>query len=149
MMWQRSCHSPVSMDWTRYVYSAYALDKKFLSLLKDGIWVRYMARADRATQMRNEEPIAIVLELPEELQHVGERPASSLVALAARDRFVKDIRWHVANNRAVVIKGCCFSQCRGFSVEDIGMVRPSMSHSVYWQGKCIKLLLLLSQSTYR
>jgi hypothetical protein len=127
------------------MYSMYILENKFILFLKDGTWVRYMARADNATQMRNEEPIATVLELPEELRHVGECPASSSVALGARDHFVKDIRWHIANNRAVIIKGCCFRQCRGFSVEDIGMVRPSMSHSVYWQGT---RLSLLRQSNY-
>jgi hypothetical protein len=103
--------------------------------------VQFMAQADMAIQMRNEKPIAVALELPEELQHTSERPRPSSVALAAREKFVKEIRNHIANNRAVVIKGCCFSQCRGFSVEDIGMVRPSMSHSVYWQGTCIQLLL--------
>jgi hypothetical protein len=100
-----------------------------------------MARADNATQMRDNEPIAVVLELPEELQHTSERPKPSSVALEARERFVKEIRKHISNNRAVVIKGCCFSQCRGFSVEDIGMVRPSMSHSVYWHGMWMQLLL--------
>lgn len=112
-----------------------------VSLTQDGDWVQFMARADKATQMRNGEPIAVALELPEELQHTSERPRRSSVALAAREGFVKEIRNHIANNRSVVIKGCCFSQCRGFSVEDIGMVRPSMSHSVYWQGTCIPLLL--------
>ena len=91
--------------------------------------------------MCNEESIAVKLELPEELQHTSERPRPSPVALAAREIFVKEIRNHIANNRAVVIKGCCFSQCKGFSVEDIGMVRPSMSHSVYWQGTCINMFL--------
>jgi hypothetical protein len=100
-----------------------------------------MARADNATQMRDNEPIAVVLELPEELQHTSGRPKPSSVALEARERFVKEIRKHISNNRAVVIKGCCFSQCRGFSVEDIGMVRPSMSHSVYWHGMWMQLLL--------
>src|SRR6267154_4711739 len=113
----------------------------FVSLTQDGDWVQFMARADKAIQMCNEEPIAVELELPEELQHTSERPRPSPVALAAREIFVKEIRNHIANNRAVVIKGCCFSQCKGFSVEDIGMVRPSMSHSVYWHGTCINMFL--------
>ena len=101
-----------------------------------------MALAHNTFQIPDEEPIAIVLELPEELQHTSERPRPSSVALAARDQFVKEIRTHIGNNRAVVVKGCCFSQCRGFSVEDIGMVRPFMSHSVYWQGICIPFVAL-------
>jgi hypothetical protein len=105
-------------------------------LPQDGNWVQYMARTENATEMRNEEAFAVVLELPEELRRTSERPQPSTIALAARDKFIKEIRSHIANNRAVVIKACCFSQCRGFSVEDIGMVRPSMSHSVYWQGMC-------------
>jgi hypothetical protein len=104
------------------------------SLSQDGNWIEYMARAANAIQMHDEEPAAVALELPEELRHTSERPRPSAVALAAREQFVKEIRNHVSNNRAVVIRGCCFSQCRGFSVEDIGMVRPSMSHSVYWHG---------------
>jgi hypothetical protein len=91
-------------------------------LTQDGDWVQFMARADNATQVRNNEPIAVVLELPEELRHTTECPRPSSVALAARDRFVKEIRTQISNNKAVVIRGCCFSQCRGFSVEDIGMV---------------------------
>ena len=95
-----------------------------------------MAQADNMTEMHNEEAFAVVLELPEVLRSTSDHPKPSTVALAARDKFIKEIRSHIANNRAVVIKACCFSQCRGFSVEDIGMVRPSMSHSVYWQGMC-------------
>jgi hypothetical protein len=95
-----------------------------------------MARAENATEMRNEDAFAVILELPEELRRTLEHPQPSTVALAARDKFIKEIRSHIANNRAVVVKACCFSQCRGFSMEDIGMVRPSMSHSVYWQGMC-------------
>ena len=39
---------------------------------------------------------------------------------------------------------CCFSQCRGFSVEDIGMVRPSMFHSVYWHGTSTMVYICLN-----
>ena len=93
-------------------------------------------------QIPDEEPIAVVLELLEELQHTLEHPSPSSVALAARNQFIKDIRTHIGNNRAVVVKGCCYSQCRGFSVEDIGMVRPFMSHAVYWHGICIPFVAL-------
>ena len=93
-----------------------------------------MARAVNAIHMQDDEPIAISLELPEELRHTSERPRPSSIALEAREQFVREIRKHISNNIAVVVRGCCFSQCRGFSVEDIGMVRPSMFHSVYWHG---------------
>lgn len=138
--WQRSSHSLVAMEWTRYSFSDSDLGTVYISLIQDRNWVNYMARADNATQMRNEEAFAVVLELPEELRRTSERPQPSSVALAARDKFVKTIRGHIANNRAVIVKACCFSQCRGFSIEDIGMVRPSMSHSVYWQGMCTRNL---------
>src|SRR6202022_3678831 len=96
-----------------------------------------MAQAHNAFQIPDEEPIAVVLELLEELQHTSERPRPSSVALVARDQLIKETKTHVGNNRAVVVKGFCFSQCRGFSVEDISMVRLFMLHSVYWQGICI------------
>jgi hypothetical protein len=99
-----------------------------------------MAQVDKAIQMCNEKPIAVMLELSEELQHTLECPRPTSVALAARENFIKEIRNHITNNRAIVIKGCCFSQCRGFSVEDIGMVRPFMLHAVYWQSMCMQLL---------
>lgn len=116
------------------VHHLYFMINVFIIFLQDGNFVQYMARAANAIQMRDEVPIAVALELPEELRHTSERPRPSAITLPARDRFVKEIRMHISRNRAVVIKGCCFSQCRGFSVEDIGMVRPSMAHSVYWHG---------------
>jgi hypothetical protein len=130
-VWQRSSHSPIAK---RCVCRTHISESASVPPTQDGDWVEFMARADNATQMHNNEPIAVVLELPEELQHTSERPRPSSVALEAREMFVKAIRNHISHNRAVIIKGSCFSQCRGFSVEDIGMVRPSMSHSVYWQG---------------
>ena len=124
------------------MYSTHILEStSVLPITQDGDLVQFMARADNATQMRDNKPIAAILKLPEELQYTSERPRPFSVVLAARERFVKDIRNHISNNRAVVIKGCCFSQCRGFSVEDISMVRPSMSHSVYWQGTCMHSFL--------
>jgi hypothetical protein len=117
------------------------LESTSVSLTQDGDWVQFMARANNATQMRNDEPIAVVLDLPEELKQTSERPRHSSAALAARERFVKEIRNNISNNRAVVIKGCCFGQFSGFSVEDIGMVRPTMSHSVYWHGMCMQSFL--------
>jgi hypothetical protein len=120
---------------TGCVCSTHISESTYVSFItQDADWVQFMARADNATQIPSDEPVAVILELPEELKHISERPRPSSIALAARDGFVKDIRNHISNNRAVVIRGCCFGQCRGFSVEDIGMVRPSMSHSVYWQG---------------
>ncbi len=110
------------------------LESTSITVTQDGDWVHFMSQADNATQTPGDEPIAVILELPEELKHISERPRPSSVALEARERFVQAIRKHISHNRAVIIKGSCFSQCRGFSVEDIGMVRPSMSHSVYWQG---------------
>ena len=101
-----------------------------------------MARVHNMFQIPDEELIAIVLELLEELQHTSECPRPSSVALVARNQFVKDIRTHIGNNRAVVVKGCCYSQCCGFSVEDIGMVRSFMSHAVYWHGICIPFVAL-------
>ena len=101
-----------------------------------------MARAHNVFQIPDEEPIAVVLELQEELQHTSERPRPSSIALTARNQFIKDIRTHIGNNRAIVVEGCCYSQCHGFSVEDIGMVRPFMSHDVYWQGICIPFVAL-------
>ena len=100
----------------------YILDLTSLLPSQDGDWVEYMARAVNAIQMHDEEPVAIALELPEELRHMSECPRPSAVALEARDQFVKEMRNHISNNKAVVIKGCCFSQCRGFSIKDIGMV---------------------------
>jgi hypothetical protein len=149
MGWQRSSHSPVAMDWTRCVCGMYILELTSVSPSQDGDWVEYMARAVNAIQMHDEEPVAVALELPEELRHMSERPRPSAVALEAREQFVREIRNHISHNRAVVVKGCCFSQCRGFSVEDIGMVRPSMFHSVYWHGTCtIVYICLSSRFTY-
>jgi hypothetical protein len=141
MVWQRSSHSPDAKNWTRCVCNIQILESTYISPTQDGDWVQFMARANNATRMRNYEPIAVVLELPEELKQTLEHPIHSSVALTARERFVKEIRSNISNNRAVVIKGCCFSQFRGFSVEDIGMVRPTMSHSVYWHGMCMQLFL--------
>jgi len=122
----------------------YILDLTSLLPSQDGDWVEYMARAVNAIHMHDEEPVAIALELPKALRHMSEHPRPSAVALEARDQFVKEIRNHISNNKAVVIKGCCFSQCRGFSVEDIGMVRPSMFHSVYWHGTSTMVYICLN-----
>ena len=73
-----------------------------------------MARADNATQMRDNKPIAAILKLPEELQYTSERPRPSSDVLAARERFVKDIRNHISNNRAVSYQGVLLQSMQGF-----------------------------------
>jgi len=154
MVWQHSSHSPDAKNWTRCVCNIQILESTYISPTQDGDWVQFMARANNATRMSNYEPIAVVLELPAELKPTSEHPIHSSVALTARERFVKEIRSNISNNRAVVIKGCCFSQFRGSAwrisawygqlcrIQFIGMVCACnyfspLKQSIYSRLKCI------------
>jgi hypothetical protein len=101
---------------------------------KDVQWVSIMANVYDAAAVRDAPQFAVILELPEELRRNGVHSNPLKHPAAIRDAFVQDIRCHLANNRAVVVRKCSPNQGYGFSVEDIGMIRPSMNHSVYWHG---------------
>ncbi|KIM90473.1 hypothetical protein PILCRDRAFT_1764 [Piloderma croceum F 1598] len=100
---------------------------------RDSQWVFIMANAYDAGAVRDAPQFAVILEVPEELcrNSIHSNPLKHPATI--RDVFVQDIRHHLANNRAVVIKKCSLEQGYGFSVEDIGMIHPSINHGVYWQ----------------
>ena len=95
MVYRHSSHLPIV---TGCVCSTHISESTYVSFItQDADWVQFMARADNATQIPSDEPVAVILELPEELKHISERPRPSSIALAARDGFVKDIRNHISN----------------------------------------------------
>lgn len=100
---------------------------------QDTEWVNLMASVPDATTIPEGLPLAIVLEIPVQLS--SHDPSIDVAdAAAARDEFIKTIRFHLANNQSVLVRKWYPDQRCGFSVEEIGMICPFMKQEVHWQG---------------
>ena len=93
-----------------------------------------MAKSANVTKVPNEDQMAIVLDIPEEIRgSVG--PVDPSIDIAKiRAEFIQTIRNHIANNRAVLVRQWYPGTRGGFSMEDIGMICPFMKQEVRWQG---------------
>jgi hypothetical protein len=96
-----------------------------------------MARSEGATEASGEGPFAVILELPRELRISLKERDPEVDIIKIRDNFLKGIRRYISRGVSIIVKGWCPKEEAGFSVEDIGLVRPTMEQEVYWHGKCI------------
>ena len=103
---------------------------------QDGEWVRHMAACDTATTPNDIDTFAVYLRLPERLQNPTQDDPDMLPALAEiKESFYKEIRDNVAHGRAVIVQKWYPQVQTGFSIEDIGLIRPTTSHQVHWHGE--------------
>jgi hypothetical protein len=77
---------------------------------------------------------AVVLDLPDALGPSKEPLDPSINIAEIQNKFNQIIRRNLANNIAVVVRKW-YPECRrGFSIEEIGTIRPLTQHKVHWQG---------------
>jgi hypothetical protein len=106
----------------------------FLSIIQDVKWVELMAKSANATTVVDKGQFAIILEIPEELSGAAYPIDPSIDISKIRAEFIRNIRSHLANNRAVLVRQWYPGMQGSFSVEDIGMICPFMKQEVRWQG---------------
>ena len=113
---------------------------------QDGEWITYMAEAPSATA--GPDPFAVVLELPKALMPFGKFVGLDTDIMHIKETFTQEIRHHLSNNRAVVVQEWYPEMRCGFSVDEIGMVLPSTTNTVRWQGQKYSTLSEIYVGTY-
>lgn len=100
-------------------------------MTQDAILVKYMAQCPSAMQVKSEGAFVAYINLPPRLRNwISDDPYSSTTFATLENDFSSSVRDHIANNRAVVVRGW-YPQIRTtFSIEDICAVRPTMPQRV-------------------
>ena len=95
-----------------------------------------MCAAPDATNIPNEPPLAVIVELPESLKRTTNLKAMTKEQkFDERELFIKTIRKHISCGRAVVVKGWAPELQIDFNMDDIQLIRPTMTQEVQYQGK--------------
>jgi hypothetical protein len=101
-------------------------------IIQDGEWVEYMAKAPSATT--GADPFAVVLDIPVEMQSDNRQLRWDVDIASIKNMFFQKICYHLSNNQVVIVHPWYPASNSGFSVNEIGLVRPMIMNTVHWQG---------------
>lgn len=99
-----------------------------------------LRKAPLATDIPYEKPSVKLIQLPLSLQRIDAHLPDRASILQERMEFIADIRNSISNGQAVVVKGWKPEVHTDFTVEDIKLLRPTMSQQVQWQSTCGELI---------
>jgi hypothetical protein len=111
-------------------------------IIQDGEWVEYMAKAPSATD--GPDPFAVILDIPVEMQTESRKLQWDVDITSIKNKFFQTIRYHLSNNRAVIVRPWFPESNIGFSVDEIGLVRSTTTNTVHWQGQKARISVLYS-----
>jgi hypothetical protein len=98
-----------------------------------------MTKAPSATT--GTDPFAVVLDIPVEMQSNYRQLRWDVDIASIKNMFFQQIRYHLSNNQAVIVHPWYPDSNSGFSVDEIGLVCPTITNTVHWQGQqaCISV----------
>lgn len=94
-----------------------------------------MQQSPHATMIPNKIPLCVVINVPASLSRNFRSSSSQNTTSISSERntFIESIRECLSNGQAVLVKGWTPEVSYGFNIEDIGMIRPTITQHVQWQ----------------
>jgi hypothetical protein len=135
-------------DWVGRRSNGEHCDRVLISVcLQDRRIVERLAEAPSAFESTNgEEPLCVRLTLPQALDRKAAKGSDIGDAL---NEFVTLIRSSLAKGQAVVVNGWMPELSINFTVEEIGIICPTLEQVVQYQGKLWRTTLRCASSTMR
>jgi hypothetical protein len=95
-----------------------------------------MSNAPHASSNVDGKPFCVIMHVPESLTR-SSKIQDAQVRKNERDKFIAHIRQCISNGQAVLVKGWTPELHITFCVEDIELLRPTMTQKVQWQSNII------------